>query len=190
MNFYSVYGFIALISGIFIVLQLVISLFFGGLDIDIDTDTDVDAPDSSDTNAGSGGAFELMSLLSPKGILHFLFGGSWYLVLAEYSRGGILLTRDWFIAIGVGFLCSLVICLLYWGMSKLQCEKEQESGEILVGRSGEIYLHVSGVNKYEINVVINGMKRQLSVVSESDKEYKVGEICVIKSYKDNVYYIE
>ena len=185
MRFNSVYGIIALISGGVMLLQLVLTLIFGGLDIgaDVDTDTDTD----SDTDSGSSGSFELVSLISPKGILHFLVGGSWYLVLAEYVRGS-LLPYDWVLAIVVGFVCSLLIGLLYWGMYKLQCEKVKECGEDLVGRSGEIYLCMD--TNFEIFVPINGMKSRLIVLSKSNKKYKTGDVCTIVSYENGVYYIE
>lgn len=187
MRFNSVYGIIALISGSVMVLQLVLTLIFGGLDIDTDTDADVDADGDADGDSGSSGAFELTSLISPKGILHFLVGGSWYLVLAEYVRGS-LLARDWIIAIVVGFICSLLIGLLYWGMYKLQCEKVKESGNELIGRSGEVYLCVD--NNYEIYVPINGMKSRLVVLSKSGKKYNTGDLCTIISYENGVYFIE
>ena len=56
----EIFMLLALVStGIFL-LQFVISIFFGGLDIDVDGDTNVD--------------FDLGSLFSFKGLIHFLIG--------------------------------------------------------------------------------------------------------------------
>ena len=63
----EIFMLLALVStGIFL-LQFVISIFFGGLDIDVDGDTNVD--------------FDLGSLFSFKGLIHFLIGFGWTKVL-------------------------------------------------------------------------------------------------------------
>jgi len=187
MNFYSFYGFIALLTSLLFLGQLVLGLIGGldfGIDVDVDSDTDLDV--SADNDVG----FEISSLVSPKGILHFLLGGSWYLVLAEYTRGGSLTWYDYLIAIGVGFILALMMALLYWGMSKLESEKKKESGEDLVGRGGTIYLASNESGIHIITTVINGASTELTVKSKSGKEYKTGDLVTIQSYEQGIYYIE
>lgn len=188
MNFYSFYGFIALITSCIFVIQFILGLIGGigdSLDIDVDADADTDVDVDSDGGAG----FELSSLMSPKGFLHFLLGGSWYLVLAEYVRGNVT-WYDYLIAIGVGFLTALMMGLLYWVMMKLESKPKQEEGLELVGRSGEIYLSDSERNRHVINVVISGSKTDLTTKSKSGKAYKIGELVTIVEYKDGIYYID
>lgn len=185
MNFYSFYGFIALITSCIFVAQIVLGLIGGigdTLDFDADTDTDLD----TDSDAG----FELSSLVSPKGALHFLLGGSWYLVLAEYTRGGFLTWYDYLIAIGVGFLMTLMMALVYWGMSKLADEKKKESGTDLIGRVGSIYLANNETSIHIISIVLNGASSDLTVKSKSGKNYEVGDLVTILSYENGIYYIE
>lgn len=187
MNFHSVYGFIALItSGIFLI-QVILSLI-GGLDIDLDFDTDVDV--DSDIGSGDSLGFELSSLLSPKGALHFLLGSSWYLVLAEYMRGGFIVWYDWLIAICVGLVSAILMGLIYWGMMKLETHIVPENGEVLVGRSGSVYLANKENGIYIVTIVRNGAITELNVKSKTGKEYNTGDIVNIVSFENDTYYIE
>ena len=186
MNFNSIYGWIALIaSGIFLI-QIVLTFIGAGADFDIDADADTDV----DIDSGGDLGFELSSLVSLKGALHFLLGSSWYLVLADYVRGGFVTWYDWIIAIGVGFLLALILALVYWGMMKLAKDNIQEKGEELVGRSGTIYLPNNEVNTHIISIIINDAKTELVTKSKSKKEYKTGDLVSIMSYEDGIYYIE
>lgn len=186
MNFYSFYGIIALITGFLFLGQTIIGLIGGigdGLDLDTDTDLDVDAD-------GGGVGFELSSLVSPKGFLHFLLGSSWYLVLADYVRGGFVTWYDYLIAIGVGFILTLLLGLIYWGMMKLESPNKPEQGEQLVGRGGTIYLASNDSGIHIINTTINGARTELTVKSKSGKEYNTGDLVTIQSYEEGIYYIE
>lgn len=177
LHFNTFYGIIALITSAIIVIKLLLSAFLGEFDLDGDCDVD-----------SGGGDFDAGMILSPKGIISFLFGGSWYLVLAEYVRTIPPKSLDYLIAIGVGLVCSICIALVYWGMAKLSCEKKQETGDTLVGRSVEIYLNLD--TNYEVFVTINGAKRRLIVHSKSGKIYKSGDVSHIIEFVDGKYYIE
>lgn len=190
MNFNNFYGILALITAFLFLGQTILGLIGGfgdGLDLDADTDADLDV----DGGDSGGVGFELSSLVSPKGFLHFLLGGSWYLVLANYVRGGFVTWYDYLIAIGVGFLLTLALGLIYWSMMKLESPNKPEQGDMLVGRSGSIYLAGSeGSDVHIINVTINGAKTELTVKSKSQKEYKTGDLVAIQSYENGIYYIE
>ena len=185
MNFNSFYGWIAIISSVIFVVQVILTFVggFGDFDLDADTDTDVDS-------GGGSAGFDLSSLVSPKGILHFLLGSSWCLVLFEYERGGHLIWYDWTIAILVGFLLALIIALVYWGMMKLAKENNPEVGETLVGRSGTIYLADNDSNIHIITTIVNGASTELTTKSKSDKKYNTGDLVTILSYEKGIYYIE
>jgi hypothetical protein len=185
MNFTSFYGILALVTSFLFIGQIILGLIGGlGDSIDFDTDSDTDV----DVNSDSG--FELSSLVSPKGVLHFLLGGSWYLLLADYTRGGFLTWYDYLIAIGVGFILALIMALVYWGMSKLADEKKKESGTELVGRGGSIYLANNENSIHIISIILNGATSDLTVKSKSGKKYEVGDLVTILSYENGIYYIE
>lgn len=187
MNFSgTIYGIIALIaSGIFVI-QIILTFIGAGADLDIDIDTDTDL----DVDSGGDLGFELSSLVSPKGALHFLLGSSWYLVLADYTRGGFVTWYDWIIAVGVGFVLALILALVYWGMMKLESPNKQESGEELIGRGGTVYLANNESGVHIITTVINGSKSELTVKSKSGREYNTGDLATIKNYEEGIYYIE
>lgn len=170
-NFWS---YLFLIVAAVVVIQLIMSIISGtDLDIDIDGDGVAD--------------FDLGVLVSPKGILHFLFGGSGYLTLiGKESRG----FWDFVIAVILGIVVAGLMALLYWGMSKLACEKKQEEGEEMIGRTGTIYLVDETPGTYEITVTRNGRQQQMMVKSKSGREYKTGEIASICEFSGGIYYIE
>lgn len=187
--FNNFYGIIALITGFLFLGQTILGLI-GGIGDSLDFDTDTDGDLDLDGDGGDAG-FELSSLVSPKGFLHFLLGSSWYLVLANYVRGGFVTWYDYLIAIGVGFLLTLALGLIYWSMMKLESDNKPETGNDLVGRSGSIYLAGSeGSDVHIINVTINGAKTELTVKSKNQKEYKTGDLVAIQSYENGIYYIE
>ena len=176
LNFFTLPGWIALISLFLVLGQLVLTFLFSG-----DTNLDID---------GGDGGFDVSTVMSPKGVLHFLFGASWYLVLIQpYRPHQDWYGYDWIIAICVGIVVAFFVALLYYLLSKLACEKKKESGEELVGRSVTIYLHTSG-SSYDGTVVISEMKTTIPVKSLSGYEnYEVGEQVEIVKYENGIYYI-
>lgn len=130
--------------------------------------------------------FDGSIFLSPKGILHFLAGSSWYLVLINKD---VLRWYDYLIALGVGLVVLVLIALLYWGLYKLQKENVEEKGDDLVGKSVEIYLR-TGDNQYDAFVTKNGAKMTIPVQTKEDTNFSPGKTLVIKSYEGGVYYVE
>lgn len=178
LDFWNLPGILALISGFFVVGQLILTLIHGGIDMDLDVDGD------------GFGDFDLGAILSPKGIAHFVFGASWYLVLIQPERPDrSWFWYDWFIAIGVGVLVAFLVVLLYWGLSKLACEKKKEQGEELVGKSVVIYLN-RGDGTYDTSVESSGMTTEIQVRSISGKtDYRTGEQVELVKYENGIYFI-
>ena len=174
LDFISLPGLIALISGLFIIGQLIISFFFGELDVDVDSDTD----------------FDMSAIWSPKGLIHFLAGGSWYLVLIQTTReNGDWLYYDWLIAIVVGLVTATLLALLYFGLSKLACEKKKEEGEELIGRTGRVYLN-KGNGNYIISINISGSLSNIQVSSETkNNKLNFNDPVTITKYSDGIYFI-
>ena len=178
LDFMTLPGWIALISGFLVVGQLILTLIFGGIDLDLDMDADGSAD------------FDASSIVSPKGLIHFLFGASWYLVLIQpirYERTW--LWSDWILAICIGLVVSMLVVLIYYWMSKLACEKPKESGKDLVGRTGHIYLN-NGNGNYDVNIVISGALTTIQATSiNGNSALKVHDPVTILDYKDGIYYI-
>ena len=175
----SIEGFIACISLAIIVFMLFVSLFVGAdSDIDIDGDGDVN--------------FDLSVLITPKGILQFICGFSWYLVLIKPYHGGVWLWYDWLIGFAIGLIVMTVMGLLYWGMSKLNHETKFEKGKDLIGRSGVISgknVDIPGV--YWIMTTVNSATSEIMVKSRSGRtDLKAGDTVVIESYEDENYFID
>ncbi len=165
-------GIIAVTSLAIILVQLLLTVFGGLGDFDVDGDGDMD--------------FDSSIFLSPKGILHFLAGTSWYLVLINKDT---LLWYDYLIAIVVGLIAAALIASIYWGMSKLTKETVEERGEDLINRSVEIYLK-TGENQYDAFVIKNGAKVVISVKTAEQSDLKPGNIAVITAYSGGIYYVE
>ena len=177
LDFWNLPGWIALISGFLVVGQLILTLFFGSVDMNLDVDGD------------GFGDFDLGTLISPKGILHFLFGASWYLVLIKPIRPSSWLWYDWLISIGVGVVVMLLVALLYYALSKLACEKVKESGKDLVGRAGVIYLN-AGDGIYDLSIPISGNTTTIQVTSKSGKtDYRTGEQVELIEFSNGTYFI-
>jgi len=177
LNFLTFPGIVALVSLFLMIGQLLLSVLLGAVDIDADAD--------------GFGDFDMSTLYSPKGIIHFLCGASWYLVLVQPIReNGNWLFYDWFIAIGVGLVVSILLALLYYGLSKLSCEKDIERGSALIGRSGRVYLNNLNGN-YDVNITVSGMSTIFPVTSESGNvDLKTGDTVTIKNYSDGIYFID
>lgn len=173
MDINNFWGWLFIISAAIVVIQLIMSIV-NGTDLDIDLNGDGVAD------------FDLGTIVSPKGVLHFIFGGSGYLTLIGPAKWNVW---GYVVAVLMGVLVAGIMFLVYWGMSKLADEKKQEVGEELVGRAGTVYLHVSD-NIYEITIVRNGRQENISVLSKSGKEYKTGDVVKIIEASDSIYYID
>ena len=174
----TIEGFMACISLAIIVIMLLVSLFVGA-DSDIDIDGDGDAN------------FDLSGLITPKGILQFICGYSWYLVLIKPYHGGTWFWYDWLIGFVIGLAVMTVMALLYWGMSKLSHETKFEKGEDLVGRTGTISaVNVNVPGAYWIMTTVNSTMSEIKVKSKSGRtDLKVGDTVIIESCEGENYFI-
>mgnify|MGYP003310521778 CR=1 FL=1 len=190
LNLASVEGIVACLSLAIIIVQLLVSFFIGG-DTDVggdvgDLDVDVDA----DADGDSG--FDLWGLVTPKGILQFICGFSWYMVLAKAERGGEWVWYDWLIGAVIGIVLMLLVGLLYYTMSKLNNEPQSHRGADLVGRSGFISdRNTERPGVYEFTTTIDGASSEIEVVSKSGNlSLKYGDLATIIAYEDSIYFID
>lgn len=173
MDINTFWGWLFIITAALVLIQLIMSII-NGTDLDIDLDGD------------GFGDFDLGTIVSPKGILHFIFGGSGYLTLVGPEKWNVW---NYLIAVLVGILVAGILFLVYWGMSKLADEKKQEPVESLVGRSGNVYLPISG-DKYEITITRNGRQQNITAVSKSGKTYSTGDIVTVIEVSGTIIYID
>jgi hypothetical protein len=176
LNFLTFPGFLAIISLSLVVFQLIGSIVLGGFDLDGDA---------------SGADFDFSSIVSPKGILHFLFGASWYLVLVQPLRSNMdWLWYDWVISIIIGLVASLIVIAIYYWLSKLACEKKEEVGEELVGRMCNVYLNNYNGN-YDCTVISSETLKHIQVTSKSKNlDLTVGTPVKIISFENGIYFIQ
>lgn len=160
----------ALVStGIFL-LQFVISVFFGDIDVDVDGDANTD--------------FDLGSLLSFKGLIHFLMGFGWTKVVFADN-----VWTTYLGAVMVGLVFVLCLSYLYVLAFKLQNLRQPERPGALKGRRGRIYIN-EGDGRYTICIERDGAFRELDVVSLSgNAHYVTNETVTVEKYENNIYYI-
>lgn len=170
MTSHEIFMLTALVAtGIFL-LQFVISVFFGDLDMDVDGDANAD--------------FDLGSLFSFKGLVHFLIGFGWTRVLFDGDTW-----QMYALAVLVGVMFMLVLFYSYVLAYRLQNLRKPERPQNIVGRAGRVYINV-GDGRYTVFVKRDGAERELDVVSESGRtDYKTDQVVTIKEFRDNKYYI-
>lgn len=171
MTTHDIFMIIALVStGIFL-LQFIMSIFFGTLDIDVDGDANPD--------------IDMGSLFSFKGMVHFLIGFGWAKVL--FPGDG---WHTYAIAVVVGLVFMFALFYTYALAFRLQNLRKPERPDALVGRVGRVYIN-EGDGRYTIFIERDGAERELDVVSESGrKDYKTDETISVTKYSQNKYYIE
>lgn len=171
MEAIQIFWLIALVAtGVFLV-QFIISVFFGDIDLDFDGDANIDT--------------DLGSIVSFKGLSHFGIGFGWTMVLYREPT-----TRNLIIATVMGLVFVIVLWRLYILAYKLQKVRHPEKPERLVGRYGTVYTNM-GDGRYIIQMSHNGALRELDVVSASgNTTLRTGERVTINRFEDNIYYIK
>ena len=171
MTIDNVFMLIALVStGIFLV-QFVISVFIGDLDVDVDGDTNVD--------------FDMGSMFSFKGLVHFLIGFGWTKVLFTENSW-----QSYALAVVVGLAFMITLFYTYMLAFRLQSLRKPEPPEQLVGRPGKVYIN-NGNGRYTVFIQRDGSLRELDVVSISgNADYQTDQTVTVMRFENNTFYIE
>ena len=164
------FGLALFCTGVFLV-QFILSMILGNLDLDFDVDGDGNMDISTS------------DILSFKGLIHFGIGFSWTMWFGR-EQNQLMMAL---IAIIVGIVFVVVLFGVYYITYKLKKDIKIESGEELVGRSVEVYLPLEN-KKVSVWVTINGRKQLINVIG-GDKEYKTGDTSTIVKYENGVYFI-
>lgn len=161
---HTIFLIIALVTtGIFLI-QFVLSIFFGDIDVDVDAD--------------------ISSVVSFKGLTHFGIGFGWYMYLAGNTE-----MQNYIIGILVGLFFVFAVWFLYKKAYQLQQVNHSEQTDQLVGRECVIYFKQSD-SKYTVQTTRDGAMREVDVISESGKTYQTGDRTIITSYKDGTLFIQ
>lgn len=165
INFYYLIAGIA--YGIFI-LQFLISQFFGDVDVDIDADGDAD--------------FDITSLVSFKGLIHFCMGCFGWLSLKQFNMGHVTY-MDWFLGFLIGIIFLIVLYFIYKLATKFNHVPKTDSN--LVGKTGIIkFVTEEG---YCVSIINNGEVQEL--ITYSNTKHNSGEAITIKELVNGRYYI-
>lgn len=156
----------ALVStGVFL-LQFILSLFLGDMDVDTDVSTD------------------LGEIISFKGLVHFGIGFSWTMYLSHDTSW-----KSYLLAILTGLAFVLILWKLYVSAYRLQKIRYKEDPKEIVGRRGTIYVN-KGNGRYVIQVSLGGALRELDVVSASQNQsYQTEDAVTIIAFENGVYLI-
>ena len=149
-----------------ILIQFVLSIFFGDLDADVDVAT------------------AISSVVSFKGLTHFGIGFGWYMYLAGNTE-----IQSYVVGILVGLFFVFAVWFLYKKAYQLQQVNRTEQTDQLVGRECTIYFKQSD-SKYTVQTNRDGAMREVDVISESGKAYQTGDRTVITRYQDGTLYIQ
>ena len=170
--FSNVYYAIFFICAAITILKLLLALVLGDLDFDVDADSVMD--------------FDLGSIFSFKGILHFLLGASMWLSLIRHFIGFIA-WYHYIIAAVIGIIFAVVLFLLYvFLITQLSSENKLKQGAELIGTEGVVNWTVDDY----ANVVIsnNGERQTIDCVIKGTK-VKAGQRVTIIAYEEGKYYI-
>lgn len=170
MEWYNILFFVTLA---FFIIKTIISFVFGDIDIDFDADGDVD--------------FDVSSMLSFKGILHFLLGFSTYLAaLARFNNVQTFTVTNYIIGIIIGLAFMIMLWSLYKLMMKLN--HSADSNEDIDKCKCTVLINL-GNCKYKVLVKTNSGTCERIVESDSnDDNIPIGsERTIMKT--DNYYWI-
>lgn len=163
LEWYYILGIIS--YGIFLI-QFILSFIFGDFDIDIDFDNELD--------------FDSNSLLSFKGLIHFLMGFSGWLMLI----GKVTLIH---IIIGIIFGIIFVILLyyIYKLCMKFNSQRTINEYEKLVGKSVQV-LYIISSDLCICSIENGGITQEITCTNSNP--VKPGQIWIITEYYKNGIY--
>lgn len=163
MKWYFILGIIS--YGIFII-KFILSLFSSEIDGDVDIDSDGDMD------------FKVSDLLSFKGLIHFAMGFSGYLIATDS-----ITTINIIVGILIGIVFMVILYFVYRELTKLSYEPSIKEKENLIGEKVTILFPLS--NDF-YNCRLDDYRELKCKCCEKKN---VGDILTIKSYHNNIYYI-
>ena len=169
----QVYWYIAIGSGIFFIIQTIMTFIGSGGDTDLHTDTSADGIDSP---------FQLFSL---RNLVSFLLGFGWTGVALHNS-----IENQWvllFVAIIVGSLFVAIFFFIIRTLLKLSEDNSFRIEESL-GKTGDVYIQIPAnkAGKGKILISIKGSTHELSAITEDPDPIKVGTFVKVVKVDDKI----
>lgn len=171
--------------GLFFV-RFILSWVVGDADVDTDTDADFDA--DADVDGGDSG-LSWSDIVTFKGATHFGMGFFGWLSSKQYLSDHIA-WYDWFIAIIIGLIFTIVLYFVYYLLLKLESKPVVLSGTKLIGSRATIHLILpKNDDYYRYSITVFNGVGTVEVEAKSKKEYSIGSITSIINFENQVYLI-
>ncbi|MBO5698906.1 MAG: hypothetical protein J6R79_02745 [Bacteroidaceae bacterium] len=153
----------AIVSSIFMLIQLCLSLFGMG---DFELDADVNSPDALDASGG-------MDLFTIKNITNFFVGFGW----AGVSFRNSIDSDTWLLILSIG--CGLIFVAIFIFIFKQLMKLESNSVvgvEACLGKTANVYLRIpeNRTGKGKIQISINGTPREYPAVTDESTAIPTG----------------
>lgn len=168
----TILTYVALIAGGILVLMMVLSLF-AGLDLDLDLDADADVDD-----AGYGAV---------KSVLTFLSIGAWTMRLVLLSNMSI------WVAVIIGLIAGFIAVWLLAKLFKLLINNDENVNwqmKNAVYQEGKVYLKIPAEGEGIVQVLVNGVNRELKAKSNNNIDLKTGEKIVVMKIEGDYAMVE
>lgn len=169
-----IYYTVAIVAYSIFIIKFIVSFIMGELDVDLDGDAEPE--------------FDVSSLLSFKGLLHFSMGCFGWLAGKQYKYGEVT-TSDVVIAVLLGIVFVIVLYWIYKLCTRFQhvptkledVDPETVKNEI-IGRTGRVFCVTA--DKIRVTLFLYGENNTIECESSS-KNLNVGQIVTIKGYNEN-----
>lgn len=181
----AILGWIAWGGGIFLFIQLLLTVFGGDFD-SADTDVDVGDVDGSEVDTDSGAGVRLFSLLGISAF-GFMFGlAGRYCILTL----GLHWSISMFIAAIVGLLVMYLVGWLFYKAKSLESNGVTRIKNT-VDCSGTVYLPFKDNEHGTVHIDVHGIMREYDAKASDDNEFKVGDsVTVVKAHGNFVEVIK
>ena len=162
---------LCIFSYTYFITSLVLTFFFGNIDLDVDLDGDIDC--------------DFSAILSFKGFIHFLMGFSSYLSYCNYTLHSIEM-YDYLGAFLLGIFFMFILGLSYIICMKANYVPEQLTGEQLIGKTAKVTLFRKSDEEYYYYYASCGT---LEIFLKSKHKLVPGEEYIINNFINNYYLV-
>jgi membrane-bound ClpP family serine protease len=170
-SFEKAYFYIALAGTLFFLLQSVFTFLDLGETFNFDSDFDGEM----DTDMGFLGLSMPFHLFTIRGIIGFIMLFGW--AGLGFSKSGTSPLYTFLIALLSGFVMMLIIALIYYSISKLK-EDGNENLQTSIGKEAQVYLTIPAESQGfgKIHLVMNGSLREYEAITMEKETIKSGEV--------------
>jgi membrane-bound ClpP family serine protease len=170
-SFEKAYFYIALAGTLFFLLQSVFTFLDLGETFNLDSDFDGEM----DTDIGFLGLSMPFHLFTIRGIIGFIMLFGW--AGLGFSKSGMSPLNTFLIALLSGFAMMLIIALIYYSISKLK-EDGNEDLETSIGKEAQVYLTIPANSQGfgKIHLVMSGSLREYEAITMEEEPINSGQV--------------